>query len=122
MVTPQLKKVLENLKGNDEAISFMYGRLFTLRPDLKEEYYERVCSVKMFDKALDIMLGDFNDSEITVLREIHGKLNLTRREFQLYTTMLIDTAISYSNKHLDKKTLRALYVKCDELIKIMVKK
>lgn len=117
MVSPNLKEVLIGLRGNEKAIAFMYNRLFSLRPDLKTQYYERVCELRMFDKVVDILLEDIDDSEIDKLRSIHSKLDLTRKEFQLYTTMFIDTAITFCNKLLDRETLRALYSRCDYLIK-----
>ncbi len=121
MVTPKLCKVLSGLRGNKKAINFMYNRLFALRPDLKDEYYEKICCIEMFDKVIDTLCSEFDDSKINIIREVHAKLNLSNSEMELYTTMLIDTAITFKNKDLDRPTLKELYTRCDSLIKELTK-
>jgi len=117
MVTPQLRIILTDLRENEGAISYMYGRLFGLRPDLKERYYSRISSSKMFDKVIDLLEGAETDSEINRVRELHLKLEVTSKELQLYTTMFIDTVITFCNKYLTKDILRELYSICSKIIK-----
>ena len=86
---------------------------------MKEQYYERLCQGKMYDKMIDLLLSEPTDSEIKAVCETHAKLKLTCTELHLYNTMFIDTAIEFCNKYLDRKTLRELYSASDSIINQM---